>query len=45
LSRCASCAVRARLSAPIVTHARSGARFTSPSPFVTITGVGGNPGD
>src|SRR5450759_5088303 len=36
--RCASCAVRARLSAAIVTHARSGACFTTPSPMVTMTG-------
>src|SRR5262245_16393196 len=38
LSFCASGAVRARDSAPIETHARSGARFTMPSPEVTITG-------
>src|SRR6266567_3587008 len=38
---CASCALRARLSAAIVTHARSGARFTIPSPLVVMTGVGG----
>src|SRR6185369_10675528 len=40
--RCASCAVRARLSAAIPTHARSGACFTTPSPVVTMTG---GPGD
>src|SRR3954462_8668463 len=37
LAFCASCAVRARLSAAIVTHARSGARLTTPSPLVTMT--------
>src|SRR3954464_8209238 len=42
LAFCASCAVRARLSAAIVTHARSGARLTTPSPLVTMTaGAGG----
>src|SRR5690349_12735801 len=37
-ARWASCAVRARLSAAIETHARSGACFTTPSPMVTMTG-------
>src|ERR1043166_4083213 len=35
---CASAAVRARLSAPITTQARSGACLTTPSPLVTMTG-------
>src|SRR5688572_33037474 len=38
LRRCASAAVRARFSAPMVTQARSGGRFTIASPVVTITG-------
>src|SRR4029079_12367167 len=38
LTFCASAAVLARLSAAIVTHARSGACLTTPSPLVTITG-------
>ncbi len=37
-SFCASCAVRARLSAAMMTQARSGACFTTPSPVVTMTG-------
>src|SRR5262249_25961585 len=41
LRRCASGALRARDSAAIATHARSGARFTTPSPDVTMTGGGG----
>src|SRR5215831_6138219 len=44
LRRCASAAVFARLSAAIVTHARSGAFFTVPSPVVTMTGCGGGGG-
>src|SRR5205085_12087684 len=40
LARCASVAVLARLSAAIVTKARSGAFFTTPSPDVTIEGGG-----
>src|SRR5436190_6556593 len=43
LASCASRAVLARLSAPTVTQARSGARFTTASPLVTIT-AGGGPG-
>src|SRR5260221_14559645 len=39
--RFASCGVRAWLSVAMVTQARSGACFTTPSPVVTMTGGAG----